>query len=198
MDMVTAILGNRSDPALAAALHRLEHAGAVEFVDVAPADLPRRRLRAVTDRGTQVAIALSRAERLFDGAVLVLTDSRAVVVRLEADRWLRVAPVDGPSALALGYTAGNLHWRVRFDGADLLVALEREEGVYRDRLTDLTADGRVAILSVETGTGGKVPSPSNHDDAHDHHDSQDGQNAHDKHPHLRREPAHAAGDGRPA
>jgi urease accessory protein len=50
----------------------------VEFVGIAPVDLDRRRLLARTDGGEEVAIALPRDQKLYDGAVLVLDDHRAV------------------------------------------------------------------------------------------------------------------------
>ena len=154
MEIFTAILADAADGRVQESLHRLDHAGAVETIRIERADLARRRLRVLTDRGREIAIALSREERLFDGAVLALSPVGALLVRVEAEAWLRVRPRDGGSALALGYHAGNLHWRVRFEGADLLVALERDEEVYRDRLADLSAAGRITIVGRErTGMG---------------------------------------------
>jgi urease accessory protein len=48
--------------------------------------------------------------------------------------------------LELGYHAGNLHWRVRFDGGDLLVALDGPRESYIARLEDLMADGKVEVV----------------------------------------------------
>ncbi|TVQ52194.1 MAG: urease accessory protein UreE [Rhodobacteraceae bacterium] len=150
LPVFTAILGSRHDPALAEALHRLEHAHAVDELILPRADLARRRLRAVTRAGREVAVALPREQKLSDGAVLALDGAAALVVRVEAERWLRLAPADAAAALALGYHAGNLHWRVRFDGADLMVALEGPDATYLDRLRDFLETGR-ATASVEEG-----------------------------------------------
>jgi len=60
-----------------------------------------------------------------------------------------VRPAAAAAALRLGYHAGNLHWRVRFDGADLMVALEGPEARYRDRLAEFEADGTARIEGVE-------------------------------------------------
>mgnify|MGYP006140052353 CR=1 FL=1 len=47
-----------------------------------------------------------------------LAEARAVIVRVEPEAWLRLRPADAAAALAVGYHAGNLHWRVRFEGED--------------------------------------------------------------------------------
>ena len=97
-------------------------------------------------------MALPRSQRLFDGAILVLAEERAVIVRVEPEAWLRLRPADTAAALAVGYHAGNLHWRVGFDGGDLMVALEHDEAQYRDRLADLIAAGRVRIVEADRAT----------------------------------------------
>ncbi len=149
MDLYTAILGPSDGPEFHGALHRLEHADAVDLLRLPRADLARRRLRATTEAGHDIAIALPRDERLFDGAVLKLDEAGALVVRVEAEDWLRVRPSGAEAALRLGYHAGNLHWRVRFENSDLLVALEGPESRYRDRLVDLVADGTCTIVEED-------------------------------------------------
>jgi urease accessory protein len=137
------VLGSRLDPALAERIHRLEHQGAVDLLTVPIADVSRRRLRATTQGGTEIAIALPRDQRLFDGAVLVLEPDRAVVVRVAEERWLRLQPRGIADAIELGYHAGNLHWRVRFAGEALLVAMEAPMDEYLARLGDLVRERRV-------------------------------------------------------
>ncbi len=154
MHVATEIVGNITDPGMGGRLHRLDHAGGLETVTLPRADLARRRLKAITDKGNPIAVALPRSQRLFDGAILVLAEARAVVVRVEPEAWLRLRPADSAAALAVGYHAGNLHWRVGFDGGDLLVALEHDEKQYRDRLADMVADGRVRIVEPEPVTEG--------------------------------------------
>lgn len=143
MLQLTHILGLATDEAIAERLHALEHAGAVEEIVLDRQDMARRRLRARTDRGTDCAIALPRAERLANGAVLLLDPGRAIVVRMAEEAWLRLSPRDAAAALELGYFCGNMHWRVRFDGAAIALALEGPAQAYLDRLAHLIADGRV-------------------------------------------------------
>ena len=143
---LTQILGYAAEPELADRLHHVSHHGAVETLHVAPTDLGRRRLRMTTDRGTDCAIAIARDNRLADGAVLYLDEERAIVVRLGEQAWLRVRPVDAAAAVELGYNAGNLHWKVRFDGADLLVARDGPVELYTARLKPLVDSGRIEVL----------------------------------------------------
>lgn len=143
------IVGTVSDPKIKGAVHRLAHEGRVEFVHIAPADLERRRLLAKSDSGAEVAIALPRDQKLTDGAILHLDGTKAIVVRAEPERWLRVrvqSPADG---LALGYCAGNMHWRVRFDGGDLLIALNNPTETYLARIEPLLSDGRAVVMGEE-------------------------------------------------
>ena len=146
---IDTIIGARTDPAFDERLHRLEHGGRVEIVTIEPGDLDRRRLLAETAGGEKVAIQLPRDQKLFDGAVLFLDDERAIVVRAGQQRWLRIRPDKSEDALELGYHAGNLHWKVRFDGGDLLVALAGPEADYLARIEPLIASGRVSAVRAD-------------------------------------------------
>src|SRR5262245_21116237 len=146
---ITGILGNARDPVLAEQLHRLEHEGRVERVTLKSTDLARRRLRVNTEKGTECAIALSRAEHLEHGSVLTLSDERAIVVELEELGWLAFEPSDAVSALRLGFLAGHHHWRVRFEGATLRVALDDRPESYLARLREQLASGQVRLVACE-------------------------------------------------
>ena len=151
MRMIQQVLGSRLDAGLAERLHHLDHHGAVDILHVAQADTARRRLRATTQGGEEVALALPRDQSLFDGAVLLLEADRAIVARVGAERWLRLQPATAADALELGYHAGNLHWRVRFSEGALLVALEAPAQDYLVRLGALIAEGRVAHSIGDAG-----------------------------------------------
>ncbi|WP_284946262.1 urease accessory protein UreE [Acidisoma cladoniae] len=143
--VIETILGGRDDADLAERLHEVGHHGQVETLVIEPADLPRRRFHAETDHGTACFVSLPRVATLFDGAVLHLEPHRAIVVRVGEQRWLRLKP--GPDAgLELGYRAGNLHWRVRFEADCLLVALDGPIDTYLARLQDFKESGKVFVL----------------------------------------------------
>ena len=136
------IIGAATDPAIAERLHRLGHHGKVEYLSLSSEDTQRHRMRASTDTGTECAVVLDRAQKLFNGAVLMLTEERAVVVRMHESEWLTLAPRDTASALELGYFAGNMHWAVRFEGAWLRIALQGPLDRYLERLQPFIEDGR--------------------------------------------------------
>lgn len=146
---IESVLGSHVEAHLAEALHALEHHGAVDILTLAPGDVSRRRLRARTRDGVDLAISLSRGQVLFDGAVLLLEAGRAIVVRVDAQRWLRLSPGSIADAVELGYHAGNLHWRVRFAGEVLLVALEAPVEDYVARLGSMAAERRVRVAVVD-------------------------------------------------
>ena len=145
MRLIESIVGSRSDEVLAERLHRLDHRGALDHLAVKAAETERRRFRAVSERGVEVAVALPRDQTLHDGAVLVLEEDWALVVQVATPRWLRLVPRDTAAAVELGYAAGNLHWRVKFDGAVLLVAQEGPAEAYRARLRRMIDAGAVRV-----------------------------------------------------
>jgi urease accessory protein len=169
------VLGSRVEPALSEELHRLEHQGAVDVVNVPATDLARRRLLITTRGGEELAIALPRHEKLFDGAVLVLENDRAIVVRAATERWLRLEPRSISDALELGYHVGNLHWRVRFGGEVLLVALEGRPEDYTARLENLISARRVGVTVLDEDTAHAAETiesaaPGSAHVGHHHHD----------------------------
>jgi len=140
------VVGNAADPELAEPLHALRHAGRVEYLTVPAAERSRKRFRLRTDKGTECAVALPRSAALEDGAVLELSSERAIVVEIEAPRWLTLEPVSSAAALELGFLAGHHHWRVRFSGSRLAVALEQARERYLERLEHLRARGEVRVI----------------------------------------------------
>ena len=142
MQTLTHIVGYATDHDIAHRLHDLEHDGAVHYITLKKQDTLRHRLRAVTDRGEDVAIALPRSEQLANGAVLLLESGRAIVVRMEAEQWLALRAKDTAAALEIGYFAGNMHWKVQFDHDAIRIAVEGSAQGYLDRLHHLLASGK--------------------------------------------------------
>jgi urease accessory protein len=145
MITVTRILGTASEPGLADRLHHLEHLGRLELLVLGRGDTLRRRLRGRTDKGTDIVIALDRTQALAEGAVLVLNEEQAIVVRASEEGWLRILPRDVDAALEAGYFIGNLHWRVRFEPNAVLIALEGPLEHYTSRLSALIDQDRIRI-----------------------------------------------------
>lgn len=147
------VLGSRLEPAFSERIHRLEHHNAVDVVQLSVADLEQHQLTATTRRGQELAIALPRHQRLFDGAVLLIDDIHAIVVHATNRRWLRLEPRSISDAIELGYHVGNLHWRVRFEGEVLFVAIEGRPENYAVRLGELIWSRRVAMSVLDEDAG---------------------------------------------
>jgi len=142
------IVGSERDEVLSRKLHKLRHEGNIEYLFVQETDIGRRRLRLSTDRGTDCGISLSRNEVLEDGAVLFLDDRRAIVVRVGAAETLRLRPRSSEAALRLGWNAGNLHWKVKFDSGDLVVLVDGTREEYLARVVALISEGLVEAVDV--------------------------------------------------
>ncbi len=137
------IVGHQTDASFRARLHDLEHHGGIELLFVPPDEARRKRFRLATDRGTDCAVSLDRDEDLTDGALLHIDDKRAIVARFGEQRVWRLRPADAAAALKLGWNAGNLHWRVRFEADCLVVLLDGPQADYRARLRPLLEAGEV-------------------------------------------------------
>ena len=146
---LSGVIGHRTRPDLYDRLHELAHRGRLETLTIAPQDAGRSRLRVKTDAGTDCAVTQPRGSRLEDGAVLLLEAERAIVVRVGEQLWLTLRPRGQAAALQLGYLAGNLHWRVRFYGELLFVALDGPREDYVARLRELVETGQVEIADVD-------------------------------------------------
>jgi urease accessory protein len=141
------VLGRTDDPLYRSAVHELEHSGGIEVLFVPPADAGRKRFRIATDRGTDCAVSLDRDEELTDGALLYIAPDRAIIARFGEQALWRLHAIDMAAALKLGWNAGNLHWRVRFEGEQLVVLLDAPLHEYRARILPLLESGEV----VEVG-----------------------------------------------
>ncbi len=140
------ILGHESDAAHHHRLHDLEHHGGIELLFVPSEEAGRKRFRIATDRGTDCAVSLDRDEDLVDGAVLFIDADKAIIARFGAQAIWRLRPADAAAALKLGWNAGNLHWRVRFEGDCLVILLDGPLADYRARIAPLLEGGDIAEL----------------------------------------------------
>ena len=141
------VVGHRDDAGIAEQLHRLEHAGAVQHLVVPRADLGRRRFKVLGTDGTEYGIALSRADAVRDGSVVLLSADRAVVVAVEEDEVLELRGTTARGAIQLGWHAGHLHWRVRFGADDTVsVLLDSPREDYLARIAPQLADGSIEVV----------------------------------------------------
>jgi len=149
MIQINHILGHSHDSEFSIQLHDLSHQSKVEYIIIDHANLQRRRFRAKTTKGTDCAITIPRDEKLSNGAVLILNQDRAIVVKMSEDQWLSLQPKDLATAIELGYFAGNMHWRVKFEKQHINIALESPEQVYLDRLKEFFDDEKIKRIDYD-------------------------------------------------
>jgi urease accessory protein len=147
--MLETVLGLSSDSEWHDRLHALEHEGALEVVSIPEADAARKRMRVVTDRGRDCAIALSREQGLSDGAVLFHDGRLAIVARILGSARMRLRPASVDDAMRLGHWCGNLHWKVVFGNGVMDVVLDGPRERYEARLVDLRSLADFEILDTE-------------------------------------------------
>ncbi|WP_312010869.1 MULTISPECIES: hypothetical protein [unclassified Bradyrhizobium] len=102
---ISHVLGSRLEPAFSEKILRLEHHNAVDEVRLSGEELERHQLRTTTRNGQELAISLPRHQRLFDGAVLLLDEVSAIVVRVAGERWLRLEPRSISDAISSATTS---------------------------------------------------------------------------------------------
>lgn len=145
---VTAIIGHEDEPAIAELLHELDHHGAVDVVRIDPVDLDRRRLRVVSEAGSDLAIMLPRNMSLRDGAVLVLDRQRALIVRSGPVNRMRIRARTTAAALRLGFLAGHLHWKCDQNGDTLTVVIPGSARDHLNRIESLLGSGDLEMLDA--------------------------------------------------
>lgn len=145
MIQIQSVIGHMHDPKISSALHDLSHQNKVEYIVLDHSNLQRRRFRIKTDQGTDCAISISRENKLSNGAVLLLENDRAIVVKMSEDKWLTLRPKDVSSAIELGYFAGNMHWRVKFENECLNIAIESPIEIYLERLKDFFDQNKITL-----------------------------------------------------
>jgi urease accessory protein len=149
----------------------------VEEVTVDSCDAAKRRLRLVTEAGTDVAIDLPRGSFLDDGAVIADDGTRIVVVRRKPEPALVIRFAPGltreqlaAAAARVGHAFGNQHTPLDVSGEELLVPITTSADVAVETVRTLGLDG----VSVEVGErrlACHAPAPAggrNHHHEHSH------------------------------
>ncbi len=149
MIRINHVLGHSHDSELSDQIHDLSHQDKVEYIVLDHSNLQRRRFRTKTTKGTDCAITIPREDKLSNGAVLMLEQDRAIVVKMSEDQWLSLQPKNLAAAIELGYFAGNMHWRVKFKKQHINIALESPEEIYLDRLKEFFNNEKIKRINYD-------------------------------------------------
>lgn len=66
------IIGSINDEKHSERIHSLSHAGNIEYIEVDPIDLSRKKFKAKTSTGRTCAVSLPRDSKLENGSILCL------------------------------------------------------------------------------------------------------------------------------
>ena len=160
MLLVREILGDVEEPRFAGR--------AVERLPVASADASKRRLRAQTDAGTDVAVDLERGSYLRHGAVLDDDGVRVVVVERKPEEAMIVrlsAELDPDGrlrqAVRLGHAFGNQHVPLEVEGDEIRVPITTSREIAADTVRALRLDGvEITFDFVQLGKAEPLRAPA--------------------------------------
>lgn len=140
----------------------------VERLLVDSGDATKRRLRAVTDAGTDLAIDLEPRSFLCHGAVLADAGHRTVVVERKAEdaMVIRLSATLDPQerlrqALGLGHAIGNQHVPIEIEGDEIRVLITTSRDVVGKKIRVLGLGGAaVAFRLVRFAKVAPLKSPA--------------------------------------
>ena len=146
MIVLEKVLGFISDKKFENIIHELSHKNNVEYIILESSDVPRKRLRIHSDKGTDCAISLERDAILSDGAILFCSNEKALVVKINEQEWIEINVKSKKDSLRFGYFIGNLHWKVKFKNENVLIALEGPMSNYMDRIEEFLKKNEISIV----------------------------------------------------
>lgn len=176
MLVIETVLGNvQTDPALSAEYRQWQTTGIVERVELTALDAQKSRLRATSDRGTELGINLERGTVLKDGDVLYRDSGKVwmILVRLKPEEVLRITILPTASdaelinvAVRLGHLLGNQHWPVKMVGRTVYVPVSVDKKVVETVLKTYDLPG--IDYAFEAHAIGAIPPLQATGHAHDH------------------------------
>jgi len=128
------VIGNiKKDQGLEEVYRRYVQSGSCESITLTRFETPRTRMRRESDKGTKITILLPSGTRLKDGDVLLLDDSRMIVVKVQAEDTGTIRIRDGLDrlhsievAMRVGHALGNLHRPLIAEGDRVYFPIQAE------------------------------------------------------------------------
>ena len=153
MITVRSVLGNlKRDSGLAREYELKSEKGQAEFIRISRLESERTRMRKVSDKGTDVIITLDQGLRLKHKDVILLTDSKMILVKVEPENVGVVEIKDLAQrddviglALKIGHTLGNLHRPIKIEGKKIFFPIQTDEEIEMFRKLLHSALGHIEI-----------------------------------------------------
>jgi urease accessory protein len=159
---VTEIVGDVDDPRYAGRL--------IERLVVASSDAAKRRLRAVGDGGTDVAVDLPRGSYLRHGAVLADDGERVIAVERAPEEAIviRLDPRREPRELVacatrIGHAFGNQHVPVEVEDGEIRAPVTTSREIAEQTVRGLELSGvAIEFRSMRLGCSAPLVVPHGH------------------------------------
>jgi urease accessory protein len=103
-----------------------------EFVPMKWHERKQPRRKYVTDKGTEVDLALPRGTILSDGMIIYANDQTIIAVKAESEPVLVIRPIDHLQTCIAAHNLGNWHRSMQVTADGELIA--EEDGPLRERL----------------------------------------------------------------
>jgi urease accessory protein len=127
----------------------------------------RRRLRYVSQGGTQFLLDLPRATVLCSGDGLRLEDERIVCVQAATEPLLEITAAENATLVRLAWHIGNRHLPAQLEPARILI---REDPVIESMLRNLGARVRPLLAAFTPEAGAYAPSNTHAHPGHAHYE----------------------------
>jgi len=114
---VDKIIGNiDSDEQLREKYYDMLKSDQIEKIEMTRLECERARIRKVSDKGTDLAIAITPGSRIHDGDIVLLTDEKMIIVKRASENVATISLKGNISyeqlfetTIKLGHTIGNMH-----------------------------------------------------------------------------------------
>lgn len=137
MILIDKIIGNiNSDQLFKEKYHDMLKSDQVERIEMTRFECERVRVRKVSDKGTDIAIAMATGSRINDGDIVFLTGEKMIVVKRTSENVATISLKSDMSydqlfetAIRLGHTIGNMHRPIKVGGIKISFPIQSQSEI---------------------------------------------------------------------
>lgn len=137
MILIDKIMGNiNSDSHLKEKYHDMLKSDHVEKIEITRLESERTRIRKVSNKGTDLALTMTRGSHINDGDVVLLTDDKMVIAKRVPEHVAEISLKGNISteqiletAIKLGHTIGNMHRPIKITNNKIYFPIQSESEI---------------------------------------------------------------------
>lgn len=137
MILIDKIMGNiNSDSHLKEKYHDMLKSDHVEKIEITRLESERTRIRKVSNKGTDLALIMTRGSHINDGDVVLLTDDKMVIAKRVPEHVAEISLKGNISteqiletAIKLGHTIGNMHRPIKITNNKIYFPIQSESEI---------------------------------------------------------------------